>query len=169
MGTAERHIIRRFAVDAAVIGAHFGIPCPMAAFTAIGFQILPHRLPRRRPVIPRAVVTEIEIPPRLVKLVEHITQNPPVRARPGKAVAACVVGNQCAVLRRSKVIRPGRRGIRTGDYIFPRLVVKVSVLHGRSLPYISSIRMWLSVSGSAESVSRFRRTAPFSTGTRVMG
>ena len=91
MGLAQRHIVERLRGNACILCPHFRVRCPMSALAVVLSQIFAHRLPRSRPVVFGHVVPEIDVSPRLVELVEHIAQNPPVCTALGKAVAACVV------------------------------------------------------------------------------
>ena len=138
VGPAQGHIISRLAVDAAIIRRHDRVAHSVAALAFVRIQVLSHRLPGGGPEVPRLVVPKIEIPPRLVELVEHIPKNPSVGPGFDKAVASGVVGDQRPVLRGAQVVGPRGRGVGPGDHVLMGLIVKKSILHRASSPYINS-------------------------------
>ena len=129
IGLALRHIVNCLGGDACIACLHPGVAHAVAALDLVIFQVLGHRLPRGRPEVPAVVIPQIDVPARLVKLVEHIPEHPAVGARPLKAVAAGVVGDDGAVGRRPQIVDPGGRGVGTVDHIFAGFVIKISVSH----------------------------------------
>ena len=112
MGAVLGHIVDRFGVDARIVGEHPGVAHAVAAFAGVVLQVLAHRLPGSRPEIPAGVVPQVEVPAGAVELVEDVAQDAAVGAGLGKAVAAGVVGDDGAVLRRAEIVLPRGRGYR---------------------------------------------------------
>ena len=129
MACLIRHVIDGFRCDAGIVRAHFCIALTMTDFRMIVLQVLSDRLPGSGPVIPGIIVPEIDIAARLIGIRKQIPQDAALCAGAHKAVAARIGGNQRTVFRRAEIVGPGRRGIRTRDDIFPRFIVKITVLH----------------------------------------
>ena len=117
-------------MDSGVVRQHFRVSGAVTAFAFVDGQILAHRLPGGRPVVPAFIVPDVEVATGLIEAVEDVAQDPTVGTGLSKAVAAGVVGNQCAVGRASQVVGPGGRGRWVGDDVFPIPVVKIAVVHG---------------------------------------
>ena len=129
MGGSHRHIIQGFAADSVVFAHKFRIAGAMVAFRPVLFQRLFHRFPAGTPEITGFFIAQVNIPARLIKLVEGIPQDPAGRAALHKTVSAGVHCDDGAVIRRSEIIGPGSRCIGIGNHIFPGFLVKISVLH----------------------------------------
>ena len=122
-------------MNAAVVRLHSCVCCSMAAFALVGIQIFADRLPWSRPVILAVIVAYVNIASRLVKAIEHITQNPAVSPWFRKAVTTRIVGDHRAVLRGAKIVRPRRRRVRSGNHILSFLIIKITILHFSFSPF----------------------------------
>ena len=87
----QGHIVQRLGVDAGIVRIHPGVAHAVAALRLVLLQRLAHGHPGRGPEIPAVVVPDVQIPTRLVKVIEHIAQDASVGAGGGEAVAAGVV------------------------------------------------------------------------------
>ena len=134
---AQGHIVHCLGVNPRVVCQHVGVGDAVAALTVVLGQILSHRLPGSGPVVPAVIVPQVDVASGLVKVVEPIPKNSSIGARLAEAVAAGLIGNNRAVLGGAEIIRPGCRGIRPGDDIFPILIVKIAVFH-RFCPFLYS-------------------------------
>ena len=72
----------------------------------------------------------------LVKAVEDVTDDSSVRTTLFKAVTTCIIGDNRTIGRRTKVVRPRCRSIRSVYYIFFFGFIKMSVFHTHTLLYI---------------------------------
>ena len=130
------HIVDGLGGDVCIAGFHPGVAHAVAALDLVVVQVFSHRLPGSGPEISALIIPQIDIPARLVKLVEHIPENPAVGTRPLEAVAAGVVGDDGAVGRRPQIVDPGGGGVGAVDHIFAGFVIKISVSHTRCfLPF----------------------------------
>ena len=129
IGFAQRNIVEGPGGDAVIICSHTGIAHTVAAFTFITVQIFAHWLPGGRPVIFRFVVTNVKVSSGLIKVIEYVTENSSVSAGFCKTISACIIGNDCSVIRRSQIIYPWRRRVWAVDDIFPVFIVKISISH----------------------------------------
>jgi hypothetical protein len=68
----------------------------------------------------------------LILFVKAVTYQPACGPALYKAVAARIVGNNSAVSRRAKIIRPGSRRIQPVYNIFPFFRIKITVLYDKS-------------------------------------
>ena len=103
----------------------------MAAFALVLIKGLTYGRPGSRPVIPCFAVLKIDVTTGLVhsNRVEAVTDNTSVCAGFNEAVAACVIGNNCAVFGRAEIVRPCRGSIGTGNHILFVLFIKKAVIH----------------------------------------
>ena len=123
------NIISYFWMNTAVISHHLCVCCSMMTLTLVFIQILSYRLPRSWPVILAAVVSDINISARLIELIKHISQKPSVCTWLCKAVSTCIIGNNCSILRWSKIVYPWCRCVRSCNNIFFFWFIKISVFH----------------------------------------
>ena len=129
MGRAHGNIVQDPAADPVILADNLRIARAMVTFGLVFFQRLRHRLPAGGPEVTRLLIPQIDIPARLIKLIEGIPQNPPGSTALDKAVSPGIHRYNRAVFRRSQIIGPGRRRIRIGNDILSRLFVKIAVLH----------------------------------------
>ena len=119
MGGVQRHIIEHPAFDVPIGGFDLGIGGAVAGDGMIVGQGLFHRAPGSGPEIAVRLVAQIDIAAGLVELVEGVAQDAAGRAGLDKAVAAGVLGDDGAVLRRAQIVGPGHGRAGIGDHILP--------------------------------------------------
>src|SRR5690606_2952521 len=86
------------------------------------------------PVLPRGIVPQVDVVARAVQghPVGAKTCNAVMLRRFEKGIAAAVVGDHCAEILYTKVVRPGNWDIWTLDHILPVRIVKIAVPHASS-------------------------------------
>ena len=133
VGRVHGHVVQGLGFDAVIGGFDLRIAGAVAGDGFKCFQRLFHRPPGGGPEIARFLVPQIDVAARLVELVEHIAQDAPRRAGLDEAVAPGVLGHDGAVIRRTQIVGPGHGRAGVGDHVFPAGVIKITVLHGKSL------------------------------------
>ena len=116
-------------MNPSVIRRHFCVCRPVAALAFIICKLLSHRLPGSGPIIFTFIVSDINVTPRLIKMIENIAQNPSGCTGFGKTVPAGIIGNDSAVLRGTEIVCPRCRRIRPLNHIFPFRIIKIAKLH----------------------------------------
>ena len=119
-------------MNRAVIAEVFHITQSMAA--GIELFVLPHRLPRNRPVIAGIIVADVNIMPWAVHrhAVRPEARDAVIFRRTVQKIAACRVIEHAIHIADTDVICPRNGQIDTVDHIFAALVVKMAVLHSFS-------------------------------------
>ena len=125
------NVVCSLSLDVLVLGGDNGVSSTVAALALVLVEGLADRRPGSRPVIACFAVLEVDVSAGLVNSnrIEAVTDNSSVCAGLYEAVAACVVGNDCTVLRIAKVVSPRHRGIGAGDHVLFVFKVKMSVIH----------------------------------------
>ena len=130
IGCAVGHVIGHLRADVCIVGRDHSVCGAVTADALVGIQRLANRLPGSRPVICGVVVPQVDVTARQCHhRVEAIAADSAVCAGLDEAIAGSIVGNDCAVFRRTKVVDPRCRGIRMVDHILLVLEVKVTILH----------------------------------------
>ena len=142
VGGVLRHIISRLCADSLILRGNHRIRSSVAAFAFIAFKGFADRRPGSGPEVAVLAVTKIDVSAGLVKrhAVETVTDYPAVRAGFNEAVSARIVRDDGSVFRRSEIVSPSGRRIRTGDDVFFRLLIKITVVHGL---YPFDLRIWV--------------------------
>src|ERR1035438_3493048 len=144
----ERDEDRLLGMHVPVVASEFGIREAVTALVAGLVETLAHRLPGDGPVFAGVVVADVDVVTRPVE--RH-----GVRAKAGdaamlrafvKGIAAGVVRDHRAEVAEPQVVSPGNRDIRTVDYVFAVLVVKMTVAHKLDHPLTN----WRSNSANSE-------------------
>ena len=125
----QRDIIERLRTDPCVFRHDLRVAGAMPAFAPVSVEGLSHGLPGGRPVIAGPIVADIDVTSRPVCVVEHIPQDPSVRAGAHETVPTGIVRDQRSVFGGAEIVGPGRRSVRPGDHIFPVRIVKIAVIH----------------------------------------
>ena len=116
-------------MDAGIVGKHPRIAHPVAAFALVMLQVFTNRLPGGRPVIAGIIIPNIEVAPRLIKLIKDIAKDPSVGTGFGEAIATSVIGNDRTNTGENQDSLPRERGVRAIDHVFSVFVVKISIFH----------------------------------------
>ena len=101
----------------------------------IGVELGLCRLPGNIPDAFAVLHIEVETVGIQRRGIVAITGDPAETGVTVKAVAAGCVGDQSEEVFASEIVDPGKRSARCGDAVFPRCIVKMSELHGKS-PFI---------------------------------
>ena len=129
MRCIQRNIIHYVRTDICILGLKLGIGSSVADHIFVGGKVLSNRLPGQRPVIPGLIVAKVDITSRLVKLIKYITKDTSVCTGLCETVTSRIVGYDGTILRRSQIVGPGSRCIRSLDHILFCGFVKKTVTH----------------------------------------
>ena len=125
----QGNIIQYLGSDLRVLRGDAGISQTMTALTLVILEIFADRLPGCRPVIAGLLITQVDVPSGGIIFIEMIADDTSLRSALYETVAACIIGNDGAVLRRAEVIGPGCRCVRTSDHVLFVRFIKKTVLH----------------------------------------
>src|SRR5690554_3798747 len=94
-------------------------------------QVFSNRLPGDRPVIFTIIIPKIYIMTGPIQRNTILAEagNPPVFGTLIKGIATGIMRNNRAEVLNPQVIGPGDRYIRTFNYIFPVLIIKITITH----------------------------------------
>ena len=133
----DGYIISDFGGNAGIVCGNYGVSGTVAADALVRIQRLAYRLPCSRPVILGVVIPQVNVASgQCHHGVEAETADSAVCTGLDKAVSGSVVGDHCTVFRRTEVVYPGCRRIRSVDHVFFVFQVKITILHREYLLYI---------------------------------
>ena len=136
---SERHIVICLCLNARILREHCSISSSMMNLALILIQVLANRLPGSRPEISSLIVSDVNVTSRCIITVEMITQDTAIGTALNKAVTTRIVGNDRTILRRTKIVTPRSRCIRSGDHIFAVLLIKVTIIHENILLFLLTV------------------------------
>ena len=125
------NIVCSLSLDVLVLGGDNGVSSTVTAFALVFVKRLTYGRPGSRPVVACFSVLQVDVSAGLVNCnrVEAVTDDSSVCAGLYEAVAACIVGNDSAVLRVAEVVGPGSGSIGACDYVFLVFKIEMTVIH----------------------------------------
>ena len=150
--SALGNIVSNLGLNALVLGSDNGVSGTVAALALELIERLAYGRPGSGPVVVGLEVAEIYVSAGGVGAyaVEAVADNTTVSAALYEAVAACVVGDDSAVLGVAEVVSPCGRCVRTGDDILLIEFVEMTVVHWYSsiiLIFLPVLRLIYGFSG----------------------
>ena len=125
------NIVCSLSLDVLVLGGDNGVSSTVTALALVFVKRLTYGKPGSRPVVACFSVLQVDVSAGLVNCngVEAVTDDSSVCAGLYEAVAACIVGNDSAVLRVAEVVGPGSGSIGACDYVFLVFKIEMTVIH----------------------------------------
>jgi len=122
-------------MDSIIVAQKPGVREAVTALIAGPGQILPDGLPGDRPIISGLLVPEVDVVSRPVQRNAVLSKagNTVVLCALMKGISTGIVGDHCAEVFDSEIVRPGDGDIRPFDDILSTFVVKISIPHRRVL------------------------------------
>ena len=136
VGFPKRYIIGCLGENSIVVCCHFSIAHTVPAYAFIAIQAFPHGLPGGRPIVFGIIITNIKVTSGLVEAVENIAEYPPVCAGLCEAVSSRIIGDDCTIIRRTKIVYPRCGSIRPVNHVFSVCIIKISISH---IKYVLSV------------------------------